>query len=135
MINWYIKRNQLVQAVTLAREWLVSVLVLRFNELMFDHAQGRKYVENALNNGVEKRKPNHRSITSSRCDEQLEALPEVSELVKVWSKMTELRNDIAHVGMNLAPKTAANLKQKALSLYPQLENLAKALLPQRESMD
>lgn len=137
MINWYIKRNQLVQAVTLAREWLVSVLVLRFNELMFDRAKGRKYVENALNNGVEKRKPDNRrrEITVSKCDEQFEALSEVNELVTVWSKMTELRNDIAHVGMNLAPKTAANLKQKALSLYPQLENIGKALLPQRETMD
>lgn len=28
MIDWYLERDQIVQAVTLAREWLVSVLVI-----------------------------------------------------------------------------------------------------------
>jgi hypothetical protein len=42
--------------------------------------------------------------------------------------MTELRNDIAHVGMNSKPKTAAKLKQKAASLYPELEKIRQALL-------
>jgi CRISPR-associated DxTHG motif protein len=129
MVKWYIDRNQLVQAVTLAREWLVSILALRFGEPMFDHPKGRKYVEAALNNAVEKNKPHPRPITDSRCDEQFAALSEAGELASVWSKMTELRNDIAHVGMNLKPQDAANLKKKASSLYPRLQKLGESLLP------
>ncbi|MFM6203854.1 MAG: hypothetical protein ACKPEZ_00470, partial [Planktothrix sp.] len=30
MIEWYINRDKIIQAVTLAREWLVSVLVFNF---------------------------------------------------------------------------------------------------------
>lgn len=135
MINWYIQRDRVVQAVTLAREWLISILVLRFGELMFDPKKGRKPVEDAINNAVEKGKSSPRPITPSRCDEQFAALPEADELVKVWSQMTELRNDIAHVNMNLNPQTALKLKQKAVSLYPQLEKLGQELLPQRATTE
>ncbi|MCB8762213.1 TIGR02221 family CRISPR-associated protein [Planktothrix agardhii] len=130
MIKWYIDRNQVVQASTLAREWLVSVLVLRFGleQQMFDNRTGRKYVENALNNAVEKRKPEPRPITPSCCDEQLDNLPEADDIAAVWGKMTELRNDIAHVGMNLRPKTAIKLKQNAVFLHEKLRQLAKNLI-------
>ena len=130
MIKWYLERNQVVQSATLAREWVVSVLVLRFGlgQQMFDNNTGRKSVEKALNNAVEKRKKEPRQITSGVCDEQLEALPEANDLAKVWGQMAELRNDIAHVGMNLTPKTATKLKNNAESLYSQLQKIAANLL-------
>jgi len=125
MIKWYLDRDQIVQTTTLAREWLISVLVLKFGltNQMFDNKKGRKYVEDALNNATEKLRPNPRPITPSECDEQFNALPKATELAKVWSQMTELRNDIAHVGMNTQPNTAAKLQQKAVSLYPKLEEI------------
>lgn len=128
MIKWYLDRNQVVQAATLAREWLVSVLVLRFGleQQMFDNNKGRKYVENALNKAaVENRKDQDkpREITPSRCDEMFENLPEAKDISNVWDKMTQLRNDIAHVGMNLHPQKAVKLKEKAVSLYEELKNL------------
>jgi CRISPR-associated DxTHG motif protein len=131
MIKWYIQRDRVVQAVTLAREWLISVLVLKFGELMLDHRKGRKYVEDAINNAVEKTKVSRRPITSSPCGEKFADLPQTDELVKLWSQMTELRNDIAHVGMNLNPQPALKLKEKALSLYPKLHKLGEELLPER----
>ncbi|WP_413172307.1 TIGR02221 family CRISPR-associated protein [Anabaena azotica] len=131
MIEWYIQRDRVVQAVTLAREWLISVLVLKFDELMFDNANSRRPVENAINNAVEKRKSSPRPITPSHCDEKFAILPQADELVNIWSQMVELRNDIAHVGMNLNPKSASKLKGKAVSLYPQLQKLGQELLPER----
>jgi len=131
MVKWYIDRNQLVQAITLGREWLVSILALRFDEPMFDHENGRKFVEAALNNAVERNKPHPRPPLDSRCNEKFAALPEADELASVWNQMTELRNDIAHVGMNLKPQDAAKLKKKASSLYPRLQKLGESLLPQK----
>lgn len=131
MITWYIDRDQLVQAVTLAREWLISILALRFGEPMFDYPNGRKYVEAALNNAVEKNKPNPRPPLDSRCNEKFAVLPEADEVASVWSKITQLRNDIAHCGMNLEPQDAAELKKKASSLYPRLRKLGESLLTQQ----
>jgi CRISPR-associated Csx2 family protein len=137
MIDWYIQRDKIVQAVTLAREWLVSVLVLNFGlgEHILDLKKGRDYAEKSLNNATENRKPDdkRRQITSSNYDNHFEALPQADELVKVWGTMTELRNDIAHCGMNRQPQTAANLKEKAKLLYPKLEEIGKQLLPQQEA--
>jgi len=44
--------------------------------------------------------------------------------------MTQLRNDIAHCGMNPSPTKAAKLKQNFENIYPKLPELAQLLLPQ-----
>ncbi|RUR78672.1 TIGR02221 family CRISPR-associated protein [Chlorogloeopsis fritschii PCC 9212] len=127
MIQWYRDRQQIVQAVTLTREWIVSVLALEFEEPMFDNRDGRAEVEQALNNGVKKRQK--KAIDKpSRCDEKLEVLPDIDELINRWQQITELRNDIAHVGMNLFPKTAQQLQNSFERIYPFLPELAQSLL-------
>ncbi|WRH67241.1 MAG: TIGR02221 family CRISPR-associated protein [Planktothrix sp. GU0601_MAG3] len=130
MIEWYINRDKIIQAVTLAREWLVSVLVFNFNlhEFMFDLHKGRKYAEKALNNGVEKRKKDPRPITPCDYDQNFEDLATADQLVEIWSKMTELRNDIAHVGMNLNPQSAENIKKQAINLYPKIKAIGESML-------
>ncbi len=128
MIEWYRDRQQIVQAVTLTREWIVSVLAFKFQEPMFDNRDGRAEVERALNNGV--RIQAKKTVdTISRCDEKLENLQNKEELINRWQQITELRNDIAHVGMNPNPKTAQQLKDSFERIYPFLPELAKSLLP------
>jgi CRISPR-associated DxTHG motif protein len=129
MVKWYLQRRQVVQAVTLAREWLVSVLAFCFNEPMFDLKNGRQHVETALNNAVDQRRGNPRPLSPSRCDHLLQSLPVAEELQKLWSALRDIRNDIAHVGMNLSPSTADRLKQQVEDLYPRLLTIAQALLP------
>ena len=129
MIDWYIRRRHVIQAATLAREWVVSVLALKFEQPMFDHERGRSVIEAALNNSVERRKATPRLNEPGACDAALEALPEVEAIVRVWGQLIELRNDLAHVGMNLAPKPAVNLKRKVDVLHERLKELALTLLP------
>lgn len=105
MIQWYSDKQQIVQAVTLTREWIVSVLALNFEEAMFDNKNGRAEVEKALKNGV-KIQAKQTIDSTSRCDEKLKSLPNKEELINRWQQITELRNDIAHVGMNPTPKKA-----------------------------
>lgn len=128
MIDWYLKRRQVVQAVTLAREWIVSLLAFNFNASMFDYEGTRRQVEYALNNAVERRKDDPHIKRESRFDKRIEKLPQIDSLCGVWSRMTSLRNDIAHAGMRSNARTAARLVQNAKDLYPQLESLAAELL-------
>ncbi|PMB12435.1 CRISPR-associated protein [Fischerella thermalis CCMEE 5319] len=128
MIQWYRDRQQIVQAVTLTREWIVSVLALKFEEPMFSNKDGRAEVERALNNGV-RIQAKQTINTISSCDEKLKALPNKDELINRWQQVTELRNDIAHVGMNPTPKTAKQLKDSFERIYPFLPEFAKSLLP------
>ncbi|MEG4959014.1 MULTISPECIES: TIGR02221 family CRISPR-associated protein [unclassified Microcoleus] len=135
MIQWYIQKDKIVQAVTLAREWLVSLLVLSLGlgKYMFDKNKGRKYAEDVLNNAAEHRKPEdkRRKITATEYDKLFEALPLANELVNIWNQMPELRNDIAHCGMNNQPQTAGRLKEKVVSLSLKFETISKELLPDK----
>jgi CRISPR-associated DxTHG motif protein len=127
MITWYLDRQHVVQAITLAREWVVSLLACRFGAAVFDNRVARAEVELALNNGVELRK-SARLLRQSKYDGELAALPVADELISLWSQLTDLRNDIAHVGMRHGAKSAAQLHQKARALLPGLEKLAQALI-------
>ncbi len=118
MIDWYLKRRQVVQAVTLAREWIVSLLAFNFNAPMFDNEGTRRQVEYALNNAVERRKPDPRIKRGSLFDERIEKLPQIDSLCGVWSRMTSLRNDIAHAGMRSNARDAAQLVRSSKDLYP-----------------
>jgi CRISPR-associated DxTHG motif protein len=132
MIEWYRERQQIVQAVTLTREWIVSVLALKFGEPMFSNKNGRDEVELALNNGV-RIKSNKTVDTTSSCDDKLEKLANKDELVNLWDQVTQLRNDIAHVGMNSDPKSAKKLKDRFEKIYPSLSELVASLLPPQEN--
>lgn len=129
MIDWYLDHDQIVQAVTLSREWMISVLVLRFDRPMFKLKHGRRDVEDAINNGTEIRKSKPGKIEASPLDEEFEALAEAKNLTKTWSRMTELRNDIAHVGMNPRPSSAESLSKRVKKLYPELKAIANNFLP------
>jgi hypothetical protein len=52
----------------------------------------------------------------------------------VWDKLTDLRNDIAHVGMNRSPKVAEKLRKEANDLYPRLKALGQRLLDTEEAL-
>jgi len=129
LIKWYLDKGQVVQALTLAREWLVSLLVYHFQgDSLTDYENVRRPVENALNNEVERHKPTRRSPLQPAFDQLLQQLPNHRELGKVWDELTKLRNDIAHVGMKPNPKNADKLRQEAKDLYPRLQTLGRQLL-------
>ncbi len=128
MVEWYLNRRRIIQAVTLLREWVVSLLCWNLDEPMFEYKKGRKHVEQALNNAVERRKSKPEIRNKSRCDEALEALPEIDKLVKLWDKITDIRNDIAHVGMRNNPKSAASLESNAQKVYNSAYEIGKKLL-------
>lgn len=131
MIDWYIRRRHIIQAATLAREWIVSLLALEFDAPLFDLKKGREQVEWALNNAAERarpkpRKPKHASVY----DDELSKYAHEGDLVRLWSRITDLRNDIAHAGMRSSPKQASLLKQNMESLYADLERIAAGVLGQ-----
>jgi hypothetical protein len=129
MVRWYLDKGQVVQAVILAREWLVSLLVwqLHAGELL-DLKGARDPVEQALNNAVEQTKDRQRSLTPSRLDGALQSLRMLDEISSVWSRLQQLRNDLAHCGMNEHATRAVKLCHEAKEVYPLLEQLSTMLL-------
>jgi len=126
MIGWYLDKGHIIQAVTLAREWLVSALCYRFDlESMTAYEDNRQWVENALNNEVERHKPEPREPLSTPLDEALRALPQHRDLGKLWTRLGDLRNDVAHAA---GKSVAADVQRKARAIYDELRPLGQELL-------
>lgn len=129
MVRWYLDKEQIVQATTLAREWLVSLVAYRVGAASLVDLDGERFpIERALNNESRRRAGKEVNRPSSR-DADVAALPALDDLVATWGRMTDLRNDIAHVGMNEQPKSASDLCRRMTRIYPDLESLARLLLP------
>ncbi|MFM7575791.1 MAG: hypothetical protein ACKO5Q_02445, partial [Microcystaceae cyanobacterium] len=88
----------------------------------------RKQVRFALNNGaaISKRK---QPEGPSDFDEVFQGLTDYQDISQLWSQVSDLRNDLAHVGMRKAPKSAASLQKEAQEkVMPQLQAIAATLL-------
>lgn len=96
LIHWYLERQYYVQAVTLAREWMVSLHVVRQGgaDLMDRSARGR--AEELLGRM-------HADVRAGRSDERLG---------KLWGLLCDVRNDINHAGMRRGALKPATLVEK-----------------------
>jgi len=125
MITWYLKRDRIIQAMALMREWIVSVLMWKFGvgQGMRDK-DAREQVEKALGNAAADQKSEDKRLPqrlNSLYEEDMQALAEVVSIGKLWDKLGQIRNDLAHVGMNLSAKKAGKLKVGANEVFGQLE--------------
>jgi CRISPR-associated DxTHG motif protein len=94
MIDWYLAKGLAVQAISLAREWLVSFVIAQAGGNMYDR-QHRSDAE-ALLNGYAS------SINSSQ-------VPQLRDAHAVWKDIRRLRNNVAHMGMQGQAPAAAML--------------------------
>ncbi len=132
MVGWYLDKGQVIQAVTLAREWLVSVLVYRLGvESMTKYQKNREWVEYALCNEVERHKPKEkqREPLSTPLNDALFALPQCGRLGRLWDMLTDQRNDLAHV---VGKYAAEDVLRKARNLYDELRPLGLGVLNEGE---
>ena len=124
MVDWYVEKQQTVQAATLAREWIVSVLVLKAGMEMLDK-NNRFQAEQALNQAAQGLRTKQ---TGGAIIQLLDGLLLKDEVAELWEQITNLRNDIAHVGMRSSAGKAAKLKQRMEKINQQLHLISAQLL-------
>lgn len=132
MVRWYVQRRRYFQAVTLAREWLVSVAAER---LGMTDIQVRRNVERALNLATVSR-----SVTDERADHDgpldsdlyTECALEWSKLLKgaehailrrVWSDVRDFRNNLAHCGYQTQKLSCRRIQSKAEQLAAYVQDV------------
>jgi CRISPR-associated DxTHG motif protein len=124
VIGWYLERNQVFQAVALAREWLISwamVNVGLHNQLL--ERDVRKSVEDAL--GAEVQKQSKSTTAEERGNEgiDLSRLPQYSDVVNLFGQFGGLRNDLMHAGKRKNPLPADKVEERVKGLYDQMMKL------------
>jgi len=124
LILWYLENNQIIQAITLAREWVISLIGWR-QGLGFLIAKDKREV-------TEKQLGRLASQESAVSEEQalLDAglkAKEIQLFKSLWSHLTTVRNDLDHAGMRRNAKPAQQLAREAQKkLRKKIQQIAEA---------
>ena len=111
-IKWYIQNQQYLQAITLAREWLISYNCYKLNK---DWIKDREEVEEMMGEWGQA-KQEGRDLP----DVPISGVKYGQESMQLFNDLHDLRNDLAHCGMRPDPRRA----RRAVT---QVENIVKRL--------
>ncbi len=118
LLRWYVEKRFTTQALLLAREWVVSALCLCEGIQDYRGREARQGIEHQLGSLIQQ-------------EEQPQSLPpiaahvpDVQQLADLWSRLSNYRNDVAHVQMNPKPLPSEALERFVLrDLLSSLEAL------------
>ena len=117
MIEWYIEKKEIVQALSLAREWLPSLICYHF-EIDFLEHKNRTIAEGLLNGAKNEYWEKWESISKNQR----------SPLITVWgsgNKLANLRNDVLHAGYRKDSRDAEDILKETKEILNQLKAIAK----------
>ena len=119
IVEYCLWKNLTMQAITLAREWLVSLVALQRKEGDWLALAQREEAEKALGAAVRKW---HRqeSVDVPGWFEQWTLSQKAAE---VWDWLTQLRNDVAHCGMNPRAASPNSILERARQIPGRLRAL------------
>ncbi len=125
---WYLDRNQTFQAVALAREWLVSWVMVQIGKgKQLLNKQEREQVERALGAAAHQRRRKSAEEEKAADDRRtlidLSTIPSNEEVIKLFEQLGDLRNDLMHAGKREQPLSAQNVENRVKNLREQLEQL------------
>lgn len=123
MVDWYLERRQLVQALSLAREWLPSLLCVHFGVDMMDKCD-REDMELLLNGGKIKDSSTGKTSKESPRLDQWNNVPAGKQLRALWGSkhnLANLRNDVLHAGFRRNPKTPEQIEQAVKTIVTELK--------------
>ncbi len=104
MIKFYLETEQYVQAITLTREMLVSLICKENNLLPIKDFHKRSKGEKKLNQWSDFLKRREKIDSTNK------------DIAELWCKITDVRNDINHAGMRKSTSDAANLITKVTEI-------------------
>ncbi len=103
LLEWYYQKGQVIQAVSLGREWLIDAITFRLGEEVKFDTDHRKPFEEAISGIALVGKPHpqerHRKFTDkdlNRYGLQLMKWPEQDLLRQLWTDLKNVRNALDH---------------------------------------
>ncbi len=126
LICWYAERDRIIQAVTLAREWVVTAVGWQQMGAFVLKKKERERIEQGLSGlcWVKRRRPSPSEL--NEVGRELMERPEAECLSDLWNHLTAVRNDLDHAGMRSDPMDARKLSQKTQTeILPALKELAR----------
>jgi CRISPR-associated protein, Csx2 family len=118
LLRWYVEKRFTTQAILLAREWVISALCLCEGLPNYRQREARQEIEHQLGSLIP------REDQPQAPPDIAAHVPDVQKLANLWSRLSQYRNDVAHVQMNPNPLNSEALESFVLQdLMPGLEEL------------
>lgn len=134
LVEWYIERGRILQAVTLASEWLISFTGERLQQ-PFEKRADRERISGSLSAAARRR----RGAQTEEGDPKRECLDlssaQYESLVQEWNWFSELRNDLAHCGYRECSTRPEKIMKKAKEIPARLKGLLEASNPIEENAE
>lgn len=136
LINWYLERKQIVQASAVAREWLVSYVMIYAigTDAELLNKDQRELVTRLL--GLELQKLQGESISEmpdAESDINLTDVPQLDRSVRLYGQLGEARNDLMHAGKRTGALAGKTLAKKIEGYCIQLNQLGLPLISGKEA--
>lgn len=123
LIHYYLKKDLVVQAVLLTREWLVSFLICKQEgQKQWRERYKRLSAEKELNCAAAMQRGENIPLPI-----WYNKFPESEELTSLWNETTGLRNDVAHCAMNVQTRPAGTIRSSIQKIVERLEKLVQFL--------
>ncbi len=122
LIMWYLDRNQTFQAVALAREWLVSWVMVQLGkgEQLLNKSE-REQVEHDLGEALQQRR--RKLIVNEQARLHLNNVPSINVVVDLFGQLGNLRNDLMHAGKRPNALSAQKVEQQIQKLRERIVSL------------
>lgn len=118
LVEYYIRKGLLVQAVTLAREWVVSFVLLWRGSGDWLRRADREEAERALGASAARVRGEDAEVPDWFAE-----LPQGEGLTQLWNQLGQLRNDLAHCAMSTDAWSVQAIEQDAQTIPEKLRAL------------
>lgn len=105
LVQWYIDRQQYVQAVAVAREWIVTWVMLHAGSADIYSRDAREAYSRAIT-AISPRKGTPESAVVD-----VSHVTQIQDVAKIFMRLAETRNDLLHAGKSKGAKSAATIKR------------------------
>ncbi len=126
MVDWLLERKQYVQAVAIAREWVISWVMAQVEMRKFSHKGERQAVEHIMGQALQERAQNKGVFGDAKFPngKTLHSIGQISQALKIYSELGVVRNDLLHAGKRCNPINAQEMEKRvniACSRLPELQ--------------
>lgn len=125
MVSWYLERKQYVQAMAVAREWIITWAMLHAGLTSTMELAVREDAEQVLGRATSEMrfKSGAFSDASLASGRNLHSLPKIAQALKLYAEVSQTRNDLLHAGKRKNAGQAKAMEQKIASLCERLNEL------------
>ena len=125
MVFWYLERKQYVQAMAVAREWIVTWAMLHAGLASTLDLSLREEVEQVLGRANRERRAGSGAFSDAplASGRNLHSLPKIAQALKLYKEVGDARNDLLHAGKRPNANEADALERMIGSLCERLNEL------------